>query len=84
MSTRTAALPIERRYLARASVAVSAIVIAATAVVVMTVSFSGGPAAGEGARTDVTGRISEVADYGPPSGTHGPIQVNGAACGRCR
>jgi hypothetical protein len=84
MSTRTAALPIERRYLIRAWFVVSAIVIAAAAVVAMTVTFSGRPAAGEGSRTNVTGQISEVPDYGPPTVTRGPIEVDGSVCGQCR
>jgi hypothetical protein len=84
MSTRIAALPVERRFLVRAWFVVSAIVIAAAVLVATAVSLSGRPAAGEGARTNVTGQITEVPDYGPPTGTRGPIEVNGTACGRCR
>lgn len=84
MSARTAALPIERRYLVRVWFVVSAIVIAAAVLVAVTVTFSGRPAAGEGARTNVTGQISEVPDYGPPIGTRGPIEVSGMSCGQCR
>ena len=84
MSTRIAALPVDRRFLVRAWFVVSAIVISAAVPVAMAVTLSGRPAAGEGARTSVTGQISEVPDYGPPTGTRGPLEVNGTACGQCR
>ncbi len=84
MSTRIAALPVDRRFLVRAWFVVSAIVIAAAVLVAMAVTLSGRPVAGEGARTNVTGQITEVPDDGPPIGTRGPIEVNGTSCGQCR
>ncbi|HYF12419.1 MAG TPA: hypothetical protein VEC09_08965 [Actinomycetota bacterium] len=84
MSTRIAALPVERRFLVRAWFVVSALVIAAAVLVALAITISGRPVAGEGARTNVTGQISEVPDYGPPTGTRGPIEVDGTSCGQCR
>jgi len=81
MSTRTAALPIERRYLVRAWLVVVAVVIAASIVAVALAASRGDPA-GSQLRTDTTGRI---ADYGPVTSQHGPIVLDdGTVCGQCR
>ena len=82
MSTRTAALPIERRYLVRAYAVVSAIVLAATIVVALALTAGRGEPAGEGLRTDTTGRI---VDYGPATKNPGPIVFDdGTVCAQCR
>jgi hypothetical protein len=84
MSTRITALPVERRFLVRAWFVVSAIVISAAVFVAMAVTLSGRLAASEGARTNLTGQITEVPDDRPPIGTRGPIEVDGTSCGQCR
>ena len=82
MSTRTASLPIERRYLIRAWIVVSANVIAATVVVAVALSAGRAEPAGANLKTDTTGRI---VDYGPATTNHGPIVLNdGTICGQCR
>ena len=82
MSTRTASLPIERRYLLRAYVVVSAIVIAATVVVAIALTAGRAEPAGSSLRTDSTGRI---VDYGPATKNAGPIVLpDGTVCGQCR
>ena len=82
MSTRTAALPIEKRYLLRAWIVVSAIVIASTVVVALALTAGRAEPAGAGLRTDTTGRI--VA-YGPAAKNAGPIVLpDGTVCGQCR
>jgi hypothetical protein len=82
MSTRTASLPIERRYLLRAWIVVSAIVIAATVVVVFALTAGRAEPAGANLKTDTTGRI---VDYGPATKFPGPMVLpNGTVCGQCR
>jgi hypothetical protein len=82
MSTRTAALPIEKRYLLRAWIVVSAIVIAASLVVAFALTAGRDGPAGSGIRTDTTGRI---VDYGPATKNAGPmVLANGMVCGQCR
>jgi hypothetical protein len=82
MSTRTAALPIEKRYLLRAWIVVSAIVIASTVVVALALTAGRSEPAGSGLRTDTTGRI---VDYGPVTKNAGPIVLpDGTVCGQCR
>ena len=82
MSTRTAALPIERRYLVRAYAVVSAIVLAATIVVALALTAGRAEPAGDSLRTDTTGRI---VDYGPATRNAGPIVFDdGTVCAQCR
>ena len=82
MSTRTAALPIEKRYLFRAWIVVSAIVIAATVVVAIALSAGRAEPAGSSMRIDTTGRII---DYGPVTKDTSPIVLpNGTVCAQCR
>jgi hypothetical protein len=82
MSTRTAALPIERRYLLRAWIVVSVVVIAATVVIAMAVTARNAAPAGSTMRTDTTGRI---VDYGPVTTSNGPIVFDdGTVCAQCR
>jgi hypothetical protein len=77
MSTRSAALPVERGYLLRAWLVVAGIVIVAATAISLALAFSGAEPAG---RTDP----GPVADDGRPSVTHRPIYVNGVVCGQCR
>jgi hypothetical protein len=77
MSTRSAALPIERAYLQRAWAVVSAIIVVAAIAITLALATAGAEPAGG---TD-PGRVD---DFGPPSVTHDPIAVNGVVCGQCR
>jgi hypothetical protein len=77
MSTRSAALPVERSYLVKAWLVVAAIVIVAATTIALALAMSGPAPAGG---TDP----GPVADHGAPSVTHEPISVNGAVCGQCR
>jgi hypothetical protein len=82
MSTKIAALPIERRYLLRAWIVVSAVVIAATVVIAMSVTARNAAPAGSTMRTDTTGRM---VDYGPVTTSNGPIVFDdGTVCAQCR
>lgn len=75
MSTRTAALPMERSYLLKAWLVVAAIVIVAATVVAL----------GLGQTTKAAGSgIAPVKDFGPASTSHGPIMVGDDVCGQCR
>ena len=77
MATRSASLPIEQTYLAKARLAVVAIVLVAA--VVMTIAFALGsstPAGGTG--------LEPVRDYGPVTVHNEPLLVNGSFCGQCR
>ena len=77
MSTRSAALPVERSYLLKAWLVVAAIVIvSATAIALALATADAGSAGGTDPRP--------VADSGPSSVTHEPIVVNGFVCGQCR
>jgi len=82
MSTRTAALPIERRYLLRAWIVVSAIVIGATVVIAIALTAGNAAPAGSTMRTDTPGAI---VDYGPATTSNGPIVFDdGTVCAQCR
>jgi hypothetical protein len=77
MATRSASLPIERTYLARAWLAVTAIVLVAAVVVTIAVALGRStPAGGTG--------LGPVRDYGPVTVQHEPLVVNGSVCGQCR
>jgi len=77
MATRSASLPIERTYLARAWLAVAAIVVVAAAVVTIAMALGRStPAGGTG--------LGPVSDYGPVTVQNEPIVVNGHLCGQCR
>ena len=77
MATRSASLPIERTYLARAWLAVTAIVLVAAVIVTIAVALGRSTPAGE------TG-LRPVSDYGPVTVQNEPIVVNGNVCGQCR
>jgi len=77
MATRSANLPIERTYLAKAALAVTAIVLAAAVIVTIAVALGRStPAGGTG--------LSPVSDYGSITIQNDPIVVNGSVCGQCR
>jgi hypothetical protein len=77
MVTRSASLPIEQTYLARARLAVVAIVLVAAAVVTIAVALGRStPAGGSG--------LGPVRNYGPVMVHDEPLIVNGSVCGQCR
>ena len=77
MATRSVSLPIERTYLAKASLAVTAIVLAAAVIVTIAVALGRlTPAGGTGP--------GPVSDHGPVMVQNQPIVVNGSVCGQCR
>jgi hypothetical protein len=77
MATRSASLPIEQTYLARARFAVVAILMVAAVVVAIAVALGRSiPAGGTGP--------GPVRDYGPVTVDHEPLVVNGSICGQCR
>jgi hypothetical protein len=77
MATRSASLPIEQTYLARAWLAVVAIVLVATVVVTIALAVGGStPAGGTG--------VGPLRDFGPVTIDHEPLVVNGSICGQCR
>ena len=77
MATRSASLPIEQTYLARARLAVLAIVLVAAVVVTIAVALGRStPAGGTGSRP--------VRDHGPVTVQNEPFVVNGSICGQCR
>jgi hypothetical protein len=77
MATRSASLPIEQAYLARARLAVVAILLVAGVVVTMAVAMARStPAGGTG--------VGPVRDFGPVTVHHEPLEVNGSLCGQCR
>ena len=77
MATRSASLPIEQTYLAKARLAVLAIVLVATMVVTIAIALGRStPAGGTG--------LGPVRDYGPVTVHNEPLIVNGSACGQCR
>ena len=69
MATRSASLPIEQTYLARARLAVLAIVLVAAVVVTIAIAL---------------GRSTPAGDYGPVRVHNEPLVVNGSVCGQCR
>ena len=83
MSTRIAALPVERSYLLRAWLVVAAIVIVSAIAIAagLIASSRRADGAGSGRTTDTTGRI---VDYGPATANHGPLVIDGRVCGQCR
>ena len=77
MATRSASLPIEQTYLARARLAVMTIVLVAAAVVTILVAVGRStPAGGTG--------VGPVRDFGPVTVHHEPLVVNGSLCGQFR
>jgi hypothetical protein len=77
MATRSASLPIEQTYLARARLAVVAILVAAAVVVTIAVALGRSiPAGGSGP--------GAVRHHGPVTVDHEPLLVNGSVCGQCR
>ena len=77
MATRSASLPIEQSYLAKARLAVLAIVLVAA--VVLTIAI----ALGRSTPTGGTGS-GPARDYGPVRVHNEPLVVNGSVCGQCR
>ena len=76
MVTRSANLPIESHYLARAWLVLGAVLLAAATVVVMALAARSAPAGGTG--------LDPVRDFGPAREQGQPILVNGNVCGQCR
>ena len=77
MATRSASLPIEQTYLARARLAVVAILLVAAVVVTMAMGVGRStPAGGTG--------VGPVRDFGPVTVHQEPLVVNGSVCGQCR
>ena len=77
MATRSASLPIEQTYLARARLAVLAIVLVAAVVVTIAIALGRStPAGGTGS--------GPVRDDGPIRVHNEPLVVNGSVCGQCR
>jgi hypothetical protein len=77
MATRSASLPIEQTYLAKARLAVLAIVLVAAVVVTIAVALGRStPAGGTG--------LGPVRDYGPVTVPNEPLVVSGSVCGQCR
>jgi len=77
MATRSASLPIEQTYLARARLAVVSILVVAAVVVTIAVALGRSiPAGGTGP--------GPVRDEGPVTVNHEPLVVNGSVCGQCR
>lgn len=77
MATRSASLPIEQTYLARARLAVLAIVLVAAVVVTIAIALGRStPAGGTGS--------GPVRDDGPIRVHIEPLVVNGSVCGQCR
>ena len=77
MATRSASLPIEQTYLARARLAVLAIVLVAALVVTIAIALGRStPAGGTGS--------GPVRDDGPVRVHNEPLVVNGSVCGQCR
>ncbi|HEY7660998.1 MAG TPA: hypothetical protein VIC58_10410 [Actinomycetota bacterium] len=76
MATRSAALPIERRYLLKAWLTVGAIVLGAVLVIAIALSAVGSQPGGSGGVRPPAGSSVE---YQPQ-----PIVVNGTVCGQCR
>ena len=77
MSTRSAALPVERSFLLKAWLVVAAIVIASATAISLALATAGAdPAGGTDPRP--------VAEPGAKHVSHGPIVVNGTVCGQCR
>jgi hypothetical protein len=79
MSTRTAALPMERDYLLRAWLVVAGIVIAAAAVIALALSATGSSPSGS-----TRPAVTRIVDNGPSSGSFAPIRVGDYVCGQCR
>jgi hypothetical protein len=76
MATRSATLPIERTYLARAWFAVTGILLVAAVIATVAVALGRStPAGGTG--------LGPVSDHGPVLQNE-PIVVNGNVCGQCR
>lgn len=77
MATRSASLPIEQTYLAKARLAVVAIVLVAAMVVTIFAALGRStPAGGTG--------LGPVRDYGPVMVHNEPLIVSGSVCGQCR
>jgi hypothetical protein len=77
MATRSASLPIERAYLARAWFAVMGILLVAAVIVTIALALGRSiPAGGTGP--------GHVSDRGPVTVRNEPIVVNGNVCGQCR
>ena len=77
MATHSMSLPIERRYLAKARLTVTAIVLVAAVIVTIALALGRAtPAGGTG--------LGPVSDYGPVTVQNQPVVVNGSVCGQCR
>jgi hypothetical protein len=76
MSTRSAALPVERSYLLKAWLVVAAIVIVAATAIALGLA-SAGNGAGDGIRRSPVGTV-------PGTDNHAPLVIDGELCGQCR
>jgi hypothetical protein len=77
MATRSASLSIEGTYLAKARLAVMAIVLAAAVVLTIALALSRStPAGGTG--------LGPVRDHRPVTVHNEPLVVSGSVCGQCR
>ena len=76
MATRSANLPIESHYLARAWLVLAAILLAAATVVTMALASRTAPPGGTG--------LGPVRDFGPAQEQGAPIVVNETVCAQCR
>ena len=77
MSSRSAALPVERSYLVKAWFAVAAIVVVAATVIALALTSSGSGS------TTTPRNGPAVSDIGVQD-PDGPIVVNGSVCRQCR
>lgn len=82
MSTRTANLPIERRYLVKVWAVVAAIVIVAATVIAFGLGQTSD--ASRSSRLPEVTRITQVKDFGPARAAQQPIVINGVVCAQCR
>ena len=76
MATRSANLPIESRYLARAWLVLVGVLVTVAAVVTLSLAARSAPAGGTG--------LGPLRDFGPASEQGPPIVVNGNVCAQCR
>jgi hypothetical protein len=81
MSTRTANLPIERRYLVKVWAVVAAIVIAAAMAIALGLGQT--TDASRSSKLPEVTQVTQVKDYGPAQPRE-QIFINGVLCAQCR
>ncbi len=82
MSTKSGALPIERRFLRRAWLVVVGVAVALAVALILAIALAGSNEAGT-TGTKAPGTSQDVKVGQPASRPHGPIMVNGNVCGQC-